>query len=511
MNRYRFFIRLTAAFFVCVTGAVFAQEPAYRITDISYDTEGRTRVWALKDILDLEPGLTFATIAELEEFLARQEQILLNQRILQNASVNYTVTPEGGQVDGSPDAAPEDDTPADGADAEPGQINDVFVQVTTRDTWNFIILPYFKYDSNTGLLLSLRTRDYNFFGTNQTLSIDFDYERTDEEEDLFTIAADFRLPFNLFDRRWEAIVEQKLEIEDSDLDFELSTGLGYYFEFLGLDWNAVYTESYRYLTEDPEEDNSFFTSSFDLGSTIDTGLDIPAFGPLNYLPNAYTEWSYRSGGISEERRGLTVGFEHALATGDYDWIGNYRDGQSVSVGNDNAYNIRKEEWKREVTTEAAVYQALWQPSEDVWPKAGLSAGFSGFYLIDGADEEQDDAAKAARGVLNDTMNGDLGLFLNLDAIITFWTLEPIFEAQFGTFFDIAYVRDLRGDFYEKTAFDASRDLRYGAGIEIVGFPLFARSLYVRGSLGFDLVEINEGAAPLSSDAREIFIGLGHHY
>ena len=164
-----------------------------------------------------------------------------------------------------------------------------------------------------------------------------------------------------------------------------------------------------------------------------------------------------------------------------------------------------------VTTGAAIYRALWQPSEDVWPKAGVSAGFSGFYLIDGADEDQDDAAQAARGVLNDTMNGDLGLFLNLDAIITFWTLEPIFEAQFGTFFDIAYVRDIRGDFYEKTAFDANRDLRYGAGIEIVGFPLFARSLYVRGSLGFDLIEINDGAAPLSSEAREIFIGLGHHY
>ena len=97
--------------------------------------------------------------------------------------------------------------------------------------------------------------------------------------------------------------------------------------FLDLEWNAVYTESYRYLTDDPEDDTSFFTSAFDLGTTIDTGLDIPGFGPLEYLPNAYTEWSYRPGGISEERRGVTVGFEHALASGDYNWIGNYRDGQ----------------------------------------------------------------------------------------------------------------------------------------------------------------------------------------
>ena len=513
MNRFRFVTRLAVACFICVTGVAHAQESTYQIAKIAYDIDGRTRVWVLADVLELEPGQTFATLEELEEFLAQQEQLLVNQRILQEVSVHYTITSVASQ----PDSSTEKDagvtaTPSTGTTApNSALVNDITVLVTIRDTWNFFVLPYFKYDSNTGLLLSLRTRDYNFFGTNQTLSIDFDYERTDEEEDLFTIAADFRLPFNLFDRRWEAIVEQNLEIEDSDLDFELSTGLAYYFDFLGLEWNAVYTESYRYLTEDPEDDTYFFTSAFDLGTTIDTGIITPEFGPLNYTPNAYTDWSYRSSGISEERQGLKVGFEHALATGDFDWVGNYRDGQKVQIGNDNTYNIRNKEWTRAITTEVAMYRALWQPSEDVWPKAGVSAGFSGFYLIDGADKEQDDAAKAARGVLNDTMNGDLGLFLNLDAIITFWTLEPIFEAQFGTFFDIAYVRDVRGDFSEKTAFDANRDLRYGAGIEIVGFPLFARSLYVRGSLGFDLIEINDGAAPLSSEAREIFIGLGHHY
>ncbi|MCG8478216.1 MAG: hypothetical protein MI724_03900, partial [Spirochaetales bacterium] len=127
------------------------------------------------------------------------------------------------------------------------------------------------------------------------------------------------------------------------------------------------------------------------------------------------------------------------------------------------------------------------------------------------DDDQEDAARDARGVKDDSMNGDLGVFLNLDAVVTFWTLEPIFEAQFGVFFDVAYVRDLRGDFYDTSSFNAERDLKYGAGIEIIGFPLFARSLYLRGSLGFDLRRVAEGEDPLDSDVREIFIGLGHHY
>lgn len=466
-----------------------------QITEIRYEMDGRTRQWAIEDLLDIEEGMVFSSEEELVAHLAEQEQRLTNQRVLQEGSIAFerssTILEEGNGE-------------------STARIQHVVVTVTTKDTWNFIVLPYFKYDSNTGLLLSLRTRDYNFFGTNQALSIDLDYERTEEEEDLFTIAADFRLPFNMFDRRWELIVKESLELEASDVDFELSTGLGYYFDLFGLEWEAIYTESYRYMTDDPD-DNYYFTSRFDLGATIDTGVPLPGYGPLAYRPNVYTKWNYTPEGISDERKGPSVGFEHYLEAGDYDWIGNYRDGQTFSVGNDNEYNVQKEEWNRSINFETALYRFLWQPQPSENPKAGVSTALSGFYLIDGADEDQDDAAKAARGVLNDTMNGDLGVFLNLDTIITFWTLEPIFEAQFGAFFDIAYVRDLRGDFYEKTAFDPERDVRYGAGIEIVGFPLFARSLYVRGSLGFDLVAINEGTAPLSSEAREIFIGLGHHY
>ena len=205
-------------FFICVTGTAFAQEPAYQIADITYDIEGRTRVWALEDILELETELTFATLEELEEFLAQQEQILVNQRILQEASVHYRVASEVTQSDSSPRSV------------HLLRTTDPNVNVSgVGDHTGHVELhrpSIFQVRLQHGLLLSLRTRDYNFFGTNQTLSIDFDYERTDKEEDLFTIAADFRLPFNLFDHRWEAIVEQKLEIEDSDLDFELSTGLG---------------------------------------------------------------------------------------------------------------------------------------------------------------------------------------------------------------------------------------------------------------------------------------------
>jgi hypothetical protein len=109
------------------------------------------------------------------------------------------------------------------------------------------------------------------------------------------------------------------------------------------------------------------------------------------------------------------------------------------------------------------------------------------------------------------MNGDVGVFANMDVTITVWTLRPLFEAQIAGFFDTAFVRDTRGRFYDSSRLDLERDLRFGSGIEVIGFPLFARSLFIRGSLGFDLREVWSGTDPLNNRAREIFIGLGHHY
>ncbi len=483
---------MIGALVLVAPGGLSAQEEqglpaAYRLESIEYRLEGRTRQWVLEDLLELEPGMTFPDEISLETHLADQQQRLINQRALQEGLVTAELETD------SPQPIP------------------VHVTVTTRDTWNIIALPYAKYDSNSGLLLSLRGRDYNFFGTLSTLEANLDYEFTEDEENLVTLSSNFSLPFNMLERQWRLIMDQSLEIGADDLDFEFGLGLGHTFQGLGLDWEAVYSQSYRYLTNDEYSDNSYGTSRLALSTSIATPVVLPGFGQVTYGPSLYTETSYRPGGMSEERRGLRTGFDHGLGAGGSDWIGNYRRGLRLTIDNDNSYNINENAWDSDITARVSGYLPLWQPAEDVWPKAGVSASLSTFYLLTGASEDQDDAVKDARGLLDDTMQGDLGVFANLDAVITVWTLEPIFEAQFGVFFDTALVRDLRVDFTDSTSFDSERDLRFGSGIEVIGFPLFARSLYVRGSLGFDLREIADGTHPLDGNAREIFIGLGHHY
>ena len=483
-------LAVAALFILIVPGTLLATEtePAFIISEVRYQMDGRTRQWIAEDKIDLREGLTFASQEELDAFLARQTQLLVNERALQEAEIAVDYRP-----------------------AEDGEPQGVVVTVITEDTWNFFVLPYFKYDSNTGLLLSLRGRDFNFFGTLTELAVDLDYERTEDEENLYTIATKFDVPFQMFDRRWRLLWDQSIEFEADELDVDTSLGLGYNFDMLGLGWEAIYRQSYRYDTDDDEGDTDWYTSRLSLGTAIDTPVFLPGFGVVTYNPELYTETNYRPGGISEEREGIITGYDQALEAGSYDWIGNYRNGQTIELSNDNGYNITNDDWDIELEGRINVFRSLWQRGPQGWPRAGVSASLNSFYLPTGADEDQDDAAEEARGILNDEMNGDLGVFLNLDAVLTVWTLEPIFEAQVGAFFDTAFVRDTRGDFYPSSDFDQERDLRFGSGIEVVGFPLFARSLYIRGSLGFDLRKIAQGDSPLSGDVREIFIGLGHHY
>lgn len=454
------------------------------VTEVIIDvTRGRTREWVIGDIVDLEPGAEFSSQAALDERLAEIRQRLLNERVLQEVSVV-------------------------GVERSPGE---VVVTIAIRDTWNVIVLPYLRYDSNDGLLLSLRARDYNLFGTMRPLEIDLDYERTETNQDLFVIASTFDIPVRLLDMRWRLILDQRLELAFNSWDFRLGLGTGFDFDWLGQRIAARYTQRYRYDSNDPLGDFNINTSRFALGSTISLPVVVPFFGPLGYTPELFAETNYNGVGMSAARAGLFVGFDHAVAAGTFDWIGNHRDGRRLRLGNTNVFNPVTNRWDVSVDARLSGYASLLRRESDGWGRLGLSGALRAQYYPAGAPSTQDDAAAPIRGVLDDAMKGDLGLYLNLDVSATFWTLRPLFEAQAGTFVDIAFVRDLRGAFYGSTAFDAARDLRVATGIEFIAFPLFARSLYLRGSFGFDVRRVLEGASPLDSEVREIFIGVGHHY
>jgi hypothetical protein len=482
-----------------------AAQAAFEITGIRYHIEGRTRDWILAKFLkdnDLYVGRTFASRADLDSVIADRTQLLLNQRTLETARIEATVEPRAGM-------------PAA-----------VTLDVYTRDSWNLIGLPYFKYDSNSGLLLALRGRDYNFFGTMETLTLNLDYTYTEDQTNEWGAKSSFTLPFEMLGHDWSwdfsggftyDVGTDPVNFTDTvnfGLDLETTLGiaiplwpdkwtLAYTqgFHIIRPDDEIVYTEPDRTLRPNPDgtftaDDKYYNESRLSLGSTIRTGWYLPVVEEVKYQPSVFVDVKYKAEGeLSPNYRGFQPGFSHALTAERVDWIGNFRNGASASITNSFPYSLSTDRWLVSLQGDLAGYRAA-----SPW---GFSARISGFYTPESVNTT--DAAEPIRGVLDNRMEGNVGLFWNSDLTLKVFTIRKFAEAQGSFFFDAALVTDTN------RSFDLGNDVKYSVGAEGIGFPLFARAFYIRISLGFDITDFIKSFAIADLHRPEIFVGLGHHY
>ena len=466
---------------------------SYVIEKVAYEIEGRTWEYALDLKLDIRRDKVFIGKAELEDYLADKQQVLMNQRPIAAGSITYTESPR--------------------TDGKVG----VKVLVKAVDTWNFVVLPYAKLDSNSGLLLALRGRDFNFLGSLQTLELDLDYtfnvDNNNPKKELKQ-AIKFEVPFSLVDHNWRFGLEESLsfDTESSDLDFKLKETLA--IDFLRAEgfekeyWTLEYSQAYYYNGNDDDYgDTLYHESKLSFGTDFELPLMFGQYSIFKYSPSVFTQIKYRPGRtLSEDRRGYEVGFTHGINASRIDWKGDFREGASVSLSNTNTYNFDRTDWNRIIEWSFIGHKAF------SW--IGFSGRVSGFFDIDKelGDNTTDDVGLAMRGILDDRMRGDKAIFLNTDILVKMWTwfLDKWFEVQAGPFFDAAYC-------HPKGASFTTDDMWFGGGLQVLVFPKFARSLYVRASLGFDLQAVYENRKPTGNAPRdgasvhEIFIGLGHFY
>jgi hypothetical protein len=280
--------------------------------------------------------------------------------------------------------------------------------------------------------------------------------------------------------------------DPQDIQYTLNTSLAYDFLIGPRTYTASYSQRYDYLTDDDEGDGYYLTSGLGLDTSYDTGLELPLLGELTYRPGLFTNVRYKLGDeISTDRRGIEFGFRHSLRGGGTDWIGNFREGVTGTISNSNSINMYDASLDRRFDAELAGYLA-----RDPF-------GFSGRGLIK-ASLDNDEYADGGpiRGILDDRFEGDVGAYFNSDITLKVWTIGNFVEGQGAVFFDAGAIVD------RSAGFQGTDDIQAGAGIEAIGFPLFARSLYMRVSVGFDLREV---LLRRSLSEREIFIGFGHHY
>jgi hypothetical protein len=481
-----------------------AEAAVYVIRKIDFDVTGRSRPYALRYHGKLNEGEELRGQEALDFYIRDRTQLLVNQRVLKDdVSIVYTL------------GEPETD----------GRIP-VCLSVTVSDTWNIMAFPKPLWDSNTGFDLTIKARDYNFFGTMNPLRIDLGYQINTRKESNFNFLLDTEIPFSAMGLNWSINF-------DNEFDYSWNEALGYINTAgisMELPWRRStfifnisheinwYPRNGEWEQEQPQGYGKYFeglvnTVSFGADWELPTGAEVPGFGELIYTPKIRQSLNYNPGSWDmyewrEYRQSYTTSLNQKLGFGRVNWIGNFRDGLDVYFSNDNSYNYTRRAWNNSYTVNATGHFIV-TSYFGVTSRLQLRHWFSNF-----PRDLNYGAGDVLRGVLDDDVAADLMLSLNLEFPLRLpfrpseWFNKPKmrifnFELFLSPILDIAFARLPRPIGSQKTL-----SAYYTGGLEVLVFPDIMRSLYLRLSAGFDLDKFFwDYAIP----PPEFYLGLGHFF
>ena len=505
MNPQDFRLLAIAAAFMAFAFAPFPLgAEQYKIRDIRYEIDGRTREYPLEKNLDIDRDRVFSSREEIEAFARDIEVKLLNQRVLKSGEVTVIYGDEE-----------EDVVPAD-------------LLVKAADTFNYVLVPYPRFDSNDGLNLKLKFKDYNFFGSMEDMTADLVYEYDPFDETKHTVGANFSfdIPFKLFGEEftWSLSASVDLPIgEPVDIDF--STTLGYERELIParLELHAGLTQAaYVYPRDNHEElypDDPYYLSNKLYVKFPVTVLTHSYFGDLLWTPQVSVTGNWAFGSITDDDlRGMFLTFSHSASFGRYDWVGNYRRGFSLSASNSWTYNPITTEKEIAVTVSATGYLP-------VLSFLGVYARACFMYDWESDGDLQVDMGSYMRGIIDERIETDMAFFFNIDLPVKVididferttgigWTRHVSFEAHISPFLDFGLTHDQHTGRYFSID-----DSWCSGGLELVVFPDAIRSVYARLSVGLDLKELFSNGFDFGASAErdgggimEFFIGVGLEY
>jgi hypothetical protein len=476
----------------------------YYIRSINFDIEGRTRVFALLDLLDIREGQRVNGRAALETLVRRKTQILHNQRVLQE---------EGCRIDYAV------------GEAEEGGPVPVDFLIAVKDAWNIFAFPEPKYDSNTGLSITLKARDWNFLGTMSPLELDLGYENDGEQNSAFVdVNAD--IPFRFLGYIWNFNFDNAFTYNETDPNYYKNvTGLT-----LDLPWRQTtvtvgFDQSFFLNEENSDEELAetgvqFFDDQWYMSSElyaqweIPLGIEVGDFGTLTYYPRLTEGFKYRPGGdIGEYRRGPSTKFEHSFGFGQINWIGNFRNGLDVSISNVNTFNNHTMNWDFNAGLTVEGHMALTR-----------FFGISGRLKYRKYFSSEDYGVGAdLRGIRDKDFIADNVLSFNLELPLRVLVFAPSrwFNSRYFRFADVEVHVSPFADFalingQSNPEYRSLEEYSFGvplaaAGFEVIAFSMPWRNLNLRASLGWDLQEWRrEGKFP-DGRYRELSIGLHHFY
>lgn len=451
----------------------------YKVNDVSYDTTGFTRSYALSQKIPVDTVTVFKDFDSFEKYIDNLRQQLNNQRIFQSSEVTLSYLEKG--TDG---------------------IIPVNVLITTVDTLNIIGVPYPSYDSNSGITLKIKVKDYNFLGSMETMNFDLNYQAkgTDNLEDaehIYGLNFGFSIPFNLvkIPANWTSDFTFSYTVENPALDMNICEGISFSIPMkditsLVFSFKQYYIQDCTYLDV---HDDKYFEEAFGLSLPF-TVASIPGWSSLTWSPSIFFHyvWDFdvfkglKHGGIcSDSLLGPKIVFSETLSGGRINWIGNFRDGSSLKLSQTFRSNLFKDTFTASMSIASQYHKKL--------------CSFIGFSTqqewYNNFSDVQNKFGSVIRGVRDKDWESSDYISLNFDLPISLFHTDWgkligwdklnffNFELQISPFVDIVV-----GDNTYASSKYKLKDGWYGTGLEAIVFPDKFRSIQVRASFGVDAVQ-----------------------
>jgi hypothetical protein len=375
------------------------------------------------------------------------------------------------------------------------------------------------------------------------LRIDLGYTYDENGNNTVIFEIDSDTPFKALGYSWnlnfDHIFSYRPDVEEP-FYYKNITGLSMELPFKATTFTFGFEESFIINEENEDrhkpaygdyQNGPYMASKFYTSWEIPTGLNMAEYGELTYTPEISAAFNHEfpNSPLDEIRLGPFMNFNHSLGFDRINWIGNYRRGFDVSADNAYSYDFHKyTENQKRLNLE---YSLSGIGHFIITDKFGISGRLQFRHWFFHDPDYYDKAGDALRGILDKAVHADYMLSLNLDFPVLILRFLPSqwfgiskfrfvdFDLHFSPIVDLALYHDPGTG----TAFNPKNILASG-GVELIAFPAFMRSLYIRISIAWNWVEaINdpEGSylptgLPVipklpGGDNREIFFGIGHHY
>jgi len=500
-NRFLFFLFLFILVYVSAFSLEESQDNSvYIINSFKFNIKGLTRSDALIRKGELKTGEEITGFSELEKYIQDKTQLLFNERVLDSVNIDYTI----------------------GQQREDGKFP-VDIVITTKDTWNIVAIPRPRYSSNTGFDITLKARDYNFLGTMSPLRIDFGFSHDENKRNSFFFMFDSNIPFTAYGLNWNIKFF-------NDFIYRPGTEQPYYFgntTGLSVDLPVSFTtftfglnESFYSNVENEDvykplygnfQDGFYMSTNPYILWKIPVGIDAGNYGEIVFTPGISVEFphEFSSWPLDDIRKGPFFSFNQNLGFNRVDWIGNFRKGLDISVKNSFDYNFFNAKHGKNPWTDTIKLSGIGHFKITNFFGVSTNLMYRQWVFYEYGNTA---AGDVLRGVIDKEIAADYMFSMNLDLPIKILEFLPSvwfdkkklrlfnFELFVAPFIDMAVYQSHEN----KTNLILKKYISTG-GLEVIVFPEFFRSLFLRISLGWNLKN------KPNYNNMEIYIGTDFFY